>query len=494
MKHTIKKGSMLILVFALLFSPFAMSAFYAAGGIETDRTDASVVFHTGTEYEELHELQIPIKMYRVADVNASGIYTAREAFQELNLSDVNANTTAEEWQEKAAEAVRIADEENILPDEEIVLNRPENAENKAENLPVGLYLVRAETVKSSWYEYGFSPFLLSLPNNYYDPQDAATDDDWIYHVEADLKPEQKDRYGDLEIQKNLTSYNETLGSALFVFRIEAVKEGKNVYSDVVSLNFQAAEQKKLLVSHIPAGAEVTVTEIYGGASYSAVSGKEQSAVIIAEEMEGNPVSVSFENEYDHRLISGSGIVNHFKFENNAWDWEQQTDSTGNEQKPSDNRQDTEEKPQGSDRKEKEENKNQTVSDKAEEGTARIKKASSTHWITEERNQVAAVNTSVRTEQTAVQEYEESQGSNQGNNQENDQENDQENKDLIKARDKKVPLADMVKDILSNESARLVSVISAVALAGIMAVTFGIVWFHRRARVNAKNRNILIKRK
>lgn len=494
MKHAMKKGSMLALVFALLFSPLAMSAFYAANGIETDRSDASVVFHTGTEYEELNSLQIPVKLYRVADVDASGRYTAEEAFKELKFSDVGAKTTAEEWQEKASMAVRIAEENAVLPDEEIVLNHPDNTENKAENLPVGLYLMQAETVESAWYEYEFSPFLLSLPNNYYDPQDPASNDDWIYHVEAELKPEQKDRYGDLEIQKKLNSYNETLGGAFFVFRVEAVKAGENVYSDVVSMNFQEAGQKKLLVSHIPAGAEVTVTELYSGASYTAVSGKERQTVIIAEEMEGSPVSVSFENEYDNRLNSGSGIVNHFKYEDNAWDWEQQTDSAGEEQPPSDHPQDTKDHPQDtkdhpqtSGQEETKEADYEPASKEGEGTKSRLKRASSTHLAAnQEGSQAADGGTAVKEAQTAPRENE--------NPQQSEPEQDQKDLDLTKAEDQNVPLADLVTDIFSNENTRLISVISAAALACVMAVTFAIVWLRRRARANEKSRRTLIKRK
>ena len=47
MKNAMKKGSILALVFALLFSPLAMSALYAANGIETDRTDGSPAWGSG---------------------------------------------------------------------------------------------------------------------------------------------------------------------------------------------------------------------------------------------------------------------------------------------------------------------------------------------------------------------------------------------------------------------------------------------------------------
>ena len=76
---------------------------------------------------------------------------------------------------------------------------------------------------------------------------------------------------------------------------------------------------------LPAGTVVTVKEVYAGGSYSNTSGETQEAVIVAEGVTDNPVSVSFTNTYNGKLIPGTGIVNHFEKKNGEWDWEQQTD-------------------------------------------------------------------------------------------------------------------------------------------------------------------------
>ena len=81
MKNAMKKGSILALVFALLFSPLAMSALYAANGIETDRTDGSVAFDPGTEYPELAGMEILVELYRVADVSPAGRYKEKEGWE-----------------------------------------------------------------------------------------------------------------------------------------------------------------------------------------------------------------------------------------------------------------------------------------------------------------------------------------------------------------------------------------------------------------------------
>ena len=60
-------------------------------------------------------------------------------------------------------------------------------------------------------------------------------------------------------------------------------------------------------------------------SYSNTSGDTQTATIVAEGEDNSPVSVSFTNTYDGRLVPGTGIVNHFENKDGEWSWEQQTD-------------------------------------------------------------------------------------------------------------------------------------------------------------------------
>ena len=60
---------------------------------------------------------------------------------------------------------------------------------------------------------------------------------------------------------------------------------------VVSLVFDGPGTKSVLVEDIPAGTVVTVTEVYSGASYELTTEASQTTTIIAEEEEGNPVTV-----------------------------------------------------------------------------------------------------------------------------------------------------------------------------------------------------------
>ena len=140
-----------------------------------------------------------------------------------------------------------------------------------------------------------------------------------------MKPQQTQRYGDLEIFKDLTEYNASLKDALFVFQVEGTRNGEKVYSDVVSIKFNQAGEKSVLVKHLPAGTKVTVKEVYAGGSYSNTSGDKQETVIDAEGVTDHPASVSFTNTYNGKLIPGTGIVNHFENKDGEWSWEQQTD-------------------------------------------------------------------------------------------------------------------------------------------------------------------------
>lgn len=355
MVKKIIKGSALAAAALFLFLAAAPEEVYGALGIETGKTDCSIRFDLGTittegsDYAELTELQIPVNLYKVADVEADGSYTLDKAYSSLSkdlktaldAANVQEPEKAEQWLNLAAGIGDLIPEEQE-GDYSITV---ESGEGIAENLPVGLYLVRAGKVWSAEYIYTFSPYLISVPDNAY-YRDEEKNDDWIYEVEVSLKPERQNRLGDLEIRKTLNSYNATLQSATFIFQIDAQKDDI-VYSDVVSLVFDGTGTRSaVLRQKIPAGAEVTVREVYSGPSYRA-EGNEQytiersvAAAILEEtkEVDENeaPRNVaSFTNTYDDRLNGGTSVVNHFKYAEDApngpWLWEQQDDSSGGEQ-------------------------------------------------------------------------------------------------------------------------------------------------------------------
>lgn len=377
-----KRTGALVLGFAVMFCTMAASRgnVYGALAIDTERTDCMITFTLDVEaldragelagpeavspdYEEYYgELAeylegntIQVKLYRTAEVDAQGNYTLLPPWQGIDalkgVETADSSTTAGEWSEWAAAAAEIAvgkeqedgsvlsgPEEAPEPDAraQISLGADGKAGGRAENLETGLYLVCVEPVDTLYCRYRFVPYLIALPNNYYHPGDENSSEEWIYGDEAakpvyvGLKPERENRYGDLVIEKTLSSYNGTFKGASFVFEVKAVKDNTLVYSDVVSLTFDGYGTQQVRIQQIPAGAEVTVTEVYSGAGYSPADGQSVKSAVIASE--GEAVTVSFENEYNGSLNGGgASVVNHFSYEKDeagqeGLTWEKQNDS------------------------------------------------------------------------------------------------------------------------------------------------------------------------
>lgn len=323
----IKKGSACLLTLALMSSGTVCSSVQAAVGIETERT-CSVSFvldgDLENEFSELKELSIPVKLYRAATVNEAGVYTALEGFEQIGLDKIGSETTAAQWEEMAKKTSEAVKSQELEATAQTTLV---SGQGGIGELETGMYLVEADTVSSAGYEYKFTPYLLLLPNNYFG---TTGEDQWVYDVTTGLKPGRESRLGSLVIHKTLTSYNSTLGGAGFVFQVEGELDHEIVYSNVVSMVFDGAGTKSITIDGLPAGAQMTVTEVYSGASYEATTAPEQTAVIVADGQEGSPAQVSFGNQYNGKLNGGSSVVNQFTNKNGVWEWNQQADSTADQ--------------------------------------------------------------------------------------------------------------------------------------------------------------------
>lgn len=350
----IKKGSAILLAAALVFSALALPKAYAANGVVTDANCSVIVNVTNnvpnTELTELKSKGVKVNLYKVADINVSGNYIALNSVKDAVvtekegeasafpgeedksfgtlLSKVSSKTNAAQWEKLAEVAKGAVTAADITAtgttsngSVKISIEKSETNPN-----PTGLYLVDAETLKTTNYTYSFKPYLISLPNNYYDAKDATSSDEWIYeNVAIGLKPEKNHRLGNLKINKALDEYNETLGGATFVFQVEATKldvdastdkTAEVVYSNVVALTYTGPGTQSVIIEDIPAGADVTITEIYTGASYQLKEGavNPQTTKITAD----NTVEVTFENTNNDGLNGGSSIINAFSYGNNGW--------------------------------------------------------------------------------------------------------------------------------------------------------------------------------
>lgn len=333
----IKKGSAILLAAALVFSALALPKAYAAGPIEVGKTDCSITVNVANSkyadgtpvFRELPGLPVSINLYKVANVDVSGNFTGIGSFEDIDFTGISIDeeddVVAAYWEELSTEVAGIIDDSTSITSTKE--GTTSNGTVNFTGLSTGLYLVYAQEKESTDYLYKFKPYLISLPGNNYDPSNASSSDAWVYNITVGLKPEKQDRYGDLKVIKNLTSYNETTDGAYFTFLVKASKADNDTedvrfeYEEVFALKFDAPGQKEFVLKRIPAGSLVTVTEIVetvtnadgsteykSGASYKLTSENYQTETIAADQM----VSVSFTNTNNGGLNDGTGKVNQFR--------------------------------------------------------------------------------------------------------------------------------------------------------------------------------------
>lgn len=339
MNKKVKVISAGVLALAAVLSALALPQAHAAKMVDVERK-CSMEFQVqnsvyaadakAEDFAELKDLTIQVHLYQVAAIKETGAYEAADGFEALELEQINDKTSAAQWEEKAAKAKELLEEGvNPLAEKTVTL---EQGSGKAENLATGMYLIVADEVQSPYYTYTFKENLISLPNNYYYNGGSDT---WVYDLTeknaVGLKPDREERTGELMIRKTLTSYNETVGGATFVFHVNVEKLDGTVETNVYKMAFAGSGSDSLVIGGMPAGAKVTVTETYSGASYRLVSANDQKVTIIAQEEEGNPVSVSFVNEYNGGHNGGSGIENRFYKDGDSLGWENDLNAEGGDE-------------------------------------------------------------------------------------------------------------------------------------------------------------------
>ena len=354
MKGWVCGGMALIMGAALTLSQLEV---FAGDRIDTSK-DCSLTItmadDIGTQYPELINAEIPVTLYKVADMDSNAEYMPLEGFSEIGLADIDSDTTADDWaaiaekacqalgrpyaleEDKIEETEEKPDEENGEEQKAPEVNEPVKSEFAVRladgpgilgGLECGMYLVYAEETLTDNYVYNFTPYLVSLPTSDYTIEHGGTDT-WTYDVVMGLKPQQSTRYGELIIEKTLGTVNTSMGGASCVFQVEAVKDDKIVYSNVLSLSFKEPGTKQIVVDEIPMGAAVTVTEIYAGAGYKLTSVPSVNVTVVTPETEGYPATANFTNDYDYPGY-GTSVVNHFEHIGEGWEWNSQADNAGN---------------------------------------------------------------------------------------------------------------------------------------------------------------------
>lgn len=315
-REFMKKSKVFILICALTVPILHLTNISAADSIDT-AAQCSLTLTVPADSVYSSDTGAPdftAKLYRVASVSESRHFTMLGDYGvDVEALSEDDNT---DWENAAATASKKLDGKKATA--EVVISK-ETGQGTANGLETGMYLVMMDTVTAPEYEYSFTPYFISLPNNLYYSSGEAADDEWIYDAQSVIKVGAEQRFGSLEIVKTLTEYNSTLGPATFVFSIEGVK-GTDKYSNVVSLNFSEAGEQSVVVENIPVGMEVTVTEVYSGSSYELTTAASQSTVIAADEAER--AGVAFTNTYNESINGGYGVENQFNHDEDGWHWNQ----------------------------------------------------------------------------------------------------------------------------------------------------------------------------
>lgn len=368
-----RKGAGLLalaLTLALAFSVTGALESRAAIAVDTDKEDCTLTVNAselemtvdkdyqnkydGTPLEaKPDEVKLDIALYRVAAVDAGGKYTAlsyaadamvvmdgkeRGTFGDI-VSVVNSDTAQSDWLDMAEAVASVVDN---APDDEkfgpLTASKGNGVEPeyevKFEDLKTGLYLIVPEQVETPYYVYNFTPYLISLPNNFY--QDTG-DDGWVYHALSYPKMESVPREGKLEIKKNLSSMNGTPGNtAAFVFEVTIDPLKGDIENQFIMMEFNGTGWETETVEGIPAGSTVTVEEVYSGSGYQLADGDDGfwKGIVGANDYSASAtsaLSIDFRNESDGTTAGGSGIRNHFYMDENGEYQHKKPDSSQNGQ-------------------------------------------------------------------------------------------------------------------------------------------------------------------
>lgn len=325
MKEIKLQKSKLIAFMLVAIMAFCGAASYktmAANLIDTEKTCTITARVSGDASDLLSQHytgDITVNLYKIADISSTGAYTIASGYENagIDLSYLTSGKASVEDIKTGIVDKAIAAVSGKEADATITLNRTagQTASSASANVGVGLYLYAPQACQSDRYSYEFTSYIVSAPTSAYLSTGTGTDE-WIYGDEAGvsidftLKAEETARVGSLEIDKTLDTFNTSLGTASFVYDVEAVLDERTVFSNVYQLDFTEAGSNSITIDGIPAGATVTVTEVYTGASYTLTSEASAATVIVADDT----VNVAFSNTYDNRVnVGGTAVTNTFEY-------------------------------------------------------------------------------------------------------------------------------------------------------------------------------------
>lgn len=272
---------------------------------------------------EVGDVSLKVNIYRIATGSKDADYDTYNytfdvpAFSKLGEGYDPTTMTSDSWQSMAEAAKTIVEEDSVSPDAMAPVGE------KISGLADGVYLALIPDAESERYSFTFTPALVAVPGK------VGTDGapvyntaygSWTNDVSAVVKWSMTQRYGSLRIDKTVTNFSGE--PATFTFRVVDTETGGEKYENYAMVIYTSEGVQSDTINRIPAGMNVTVTEVDGGAQYQAVSTAGETIDIKAD----GEVSVSFTNVPNDSGKSGHGIENHFVFDEsyNGGDWRLET--------------------------------------------------------------------------------------------------------------------------------------------------------------------------
>lgn len=269
---------------------------------------------------DVKDAKAQVNVYRIATGAKDSQYDTykytfeADPFTELGKGYDPQTMNSDSWQAMAEAAKKIVADNGTTPVAIASVGEP------ITGLADGLYLVLIPDASTATHVYTFQASIVALPGKVgadgpvYNTATGA----WTDQVQAVAKWTMTPRKGSLRINKDITDF--VGDDATFTYHITGTLPDGTAYENYAAVHYAANGEGDhyTIVGGIPAGLEVTVTEINDGAQYSSVDGPSKTTTISADE----EAPVSFTNAPNDSGKVGHGIENHFVFDKdyNGGDW------------------------------------------------------------------------------------------------------------------------------------------------------------------------------
>ena len=320
MKHKLSKRAMLALAMCVA-CVLAFGATLAQAAVDSwmgGKNQLTIGVSDGGS--DVKDANAQVNVYRIATGTKDSQYDTYnytfdvDPFTELGKGYDPGTMNSDSWQAMAEAANKIVADNGTASNATAPVGEP------ITGLADGLYLVLIPDTTTGDYAYTFQPALVALPGKVGadGPAYNTAAGEWTDQVAAVIKWSRTERKGSLRINKNLTDF--VGDDATFTYHITGTLADGTQYENFAAVHYSANGEVESfdIVGGIPAGLEVTITEINDGAQYQSVDGAERTATIVADDT----VSVDFTNAPDDNSGKvGHGIENHFRSSAADDDWQ-----------------------------------------------------------------------------------------------------------------------------------------------------------------------------